>query len=76
MKLTQLGLDLDREFCYANLAKLIEATPPDKTLWIDMEQSPYVDVTLKFICVPAKRIRTWAFAFRPICIARRRTWIH
>src|SRR5579864_2984390 len=47
VKLTQLGLDLDREFCYANLAKLIEATPPDKTLWIDMEQSPYVDVTLE-----------------------------
>ena len=24
MKLTQLGLDLDREFCFANLATLIE----------------------------------------------------
>jgi len=47
VKLTQLGLDLDREFCYANLVRLIEATPPDKTLWIDMEQSPYVDVTLE-----------------------------
>ena len=47
VKLTQLGLDLDREFCYANLAKLIENTPAEKTLWIDMEQSPYVDATLE-----------------------------
>jgi proline dehydrogenase len=46
VKLTQLGLDLDREFCFANLAKLIERCPPEKTLWIDMEQSPYVDATL------------------------------
>jgi proline dehydrogenase len=70
VKLTQLGLDLDREFCYANLAKLIEETPPDKTLWIDMEQSPYVDVTLEIylrarkayanvgVCVQAYLYRT------------------
>src|ERR1700729_2159747 len=53
VKLTQLGLDLDREFCYANLAKLIENTPAEKTLWIDMEQSPYVDATLE----PYRRAR-------------------
>src|ERR1700730_9085195 len=47
VKLTQLGLHLDREFCFANLAKLIEHTPAEKTLWIDIEQSPYVDVTLE-----------------------------
>lgn len=47
VKLTQLGLDLDREFCYSNLDKLIENTPAEKTLWIDMEQSPYVDATLE-----------------------------
>jgi len=52
VKLTQLGLDLDAEFCFANLEKLIDASvsaQPDasKTLWIDMEQSPYVDVTLE-----------------------------
>ena len=70
VKLTQLGLDLDREFCYANLATLIEATPPEKTLWIDMEQSPYVDVTLEIylrarqayanvgVCVQAYLYRT------------------
>ena len=70
VKLTQLGLDLDRESCFANFAKLIEATPPDKTLWIDMEQSPYVDVTLEIylrarkayanvgVCVQAYLYRT------------------
>jgi len=47
VKLTQLGLDLDPKFCYENLVALIEHTPPEKTLWIDMEQSPYVDVTLE-----------------------------
>ena len=47
VKLTQLGLDLDAGFCYGNLVALIEKTPADKVLWIDMEQSPYVDVTLE-----------------------------
>jgi proline dehydrogenase len=70
VKLTQLGLDLDRNFCYENLAALIQATPTDKTLWIDMEQSPYVDVTLEMylrarnsyanvgVCVQAYLYRT------------------
>jgi proline dehydrogenase len=52
VKLTQLGLDLDREFCFANLAKLIERSrsespAAEKTMWIDMEQSAYVDRTLE-----------------------------
>ncbi len=52
VKLTQLGLDLDREFCFANLSKLIErsraaSTADEKILWIDMEQSGYVDATLE-----------------------------
>ncbi|MGB0035870.1 MAG: proline dehydrogenase family protein [Candidatus Acidiferrales bacterium] len=70
VKLTQLGLDLDAEFCYANLANLLENTPADKTFWIDMEQSPYVDVTLELyrrarktyrnvgVCVQAYLYRT------------------
>jgi proline dehydrogenase len=52
VKLTQLGLDLDRDFCFANVTTLIErsraAMPSvEKTLWIDMEQSTYVDGTLE-----------------------------
>jgi len=63
VKLTQLGLDLDHEYCYANLARLIEATPPDKTLWIDMEQSPYVDATLE-IYLRARK----AYASVGVCV--------
>jgi proline dehydrogenase len=47
VKLTQLGLDLDSEFCRANLMRIIENSAPDKTVWIDMEHSPYVDATLE-----------------------------
>lgn len=53
IKLTQLGLNIDADFCFDNLSKLIEASgaagaPGDpKTLWIDMEQSPFVDPTLE-----------------------------
>jgi proline dehydrogenase len=70
VKLTQLGLDLDNEFCYSNLVALIEHTHAEKTLWIDIEQSPYVDVTLQLyrrarkayanvgVCVQAYLFRT------------------
>jgi proline dehydrogenase len=75
VKLTQLGLDLDAELCFANLVKLIEISASagsgaSKTLWIDMEQSPYVDVTLELyrrarrafhnvgVCVQAYLYRT------------------
>ena len=47
VKLTQLGLDLDSDLCFANLQKLIERACVTSTVWIDMEASPYVDATLK-----------------------------
>ncbi len=47
IKLTQLGLDIDRELAYAHLRDLAaRAHAADNYLWIDMEQSAYVDVTL------------------------------
>src|SRR5271154_2348834 len=46
VKLTHLGLDLDNAFCYSNLEKLIAQSPAEETVWIDMEQSAYVDRTL------------------------------
>jgi proline dehydrogenase len=46
VKLTHLGLDLDNVFCFNNLEKLIAQSPQGKTVWIDMEQSAYVDRTL------------------------------
>ncbi|MGH9739462.1 MAG: proline dehydrogenase family protein [Candidatus Acidiferrales bacterium] len=51
VKLTQLGLDVDREFCFSNLMKLVEAAAASnvaavRSVWIDMEQSSYVEATL------------------------------
>ena len=47
VKLTELGLDLDREFCFENLCRIIDSAPPDDIVWIDMESSSYVDATLE-----------------------------
>jgi len=47
VKLTQLGLDLSPEFCYTNLKKIIAHADTKSVVWIDMESSPYVDVTLE-----------------------------
>jgi len=47
VKPTQLGLDIDRDRCRAHLKAIAErAQAAGSYLWIDMEQSPYVDVTL------------------------------
>ena len=47
VKLTQLGLDIDPERCYANLRMLTaRAKAHDTIVWIDMEQHTYVDATL------------------------------
>ena len=48
IKLTQLGLDLGTEQAYANLRALAERShATGNYLWIDMEQTSYVDVTLE-----------------------------
>jgi proline dehydrogenase len=46
VKLTQLGLDLSPELCHANLEKIVSYAGDDSLVWIDMEASNYVDVTL------------------------------
>jgi proline dehydrogenase len=47
IKLTQLGLDIDRDLAYGHLRALAaRAQAAGSYLWIDMEQSNYVDVTL------------------------------
>jgi proline dehydrogenase len=47
VKLTQLGLDLSEELCERNLRRLLLRASPERTLWIDMESSVYVDRTLR-----------------------------
>jgi proline dehydrogenase len=47
VKLTQLGLDVDAEDCYANLRALAESAGRHGTwVWIDMEQHAYLERTL------------------------------
>jgi proline dehydrogenase len=49
VKPTQLGLDLDAEQCQKNLDRICEKAERlgNVPVWIDMENSPYVDPTLK-----------------------------
>jgi proline dehydrogenase len=50
IKLTQLGLDIDREVAYRHAARLARAAADAGSyLWVDMEQSAYVDVTLDMV---------------------------
>jgi proline dehydrogenase len=47
LKLTQLGLDVDRATCVDNLRRILDAaTPGGFFVRIDMENSPYTDATL------------------------------
>jgi proline dehydrogenase len=48
LKLTQLGLDIDRATCVDNLRRILdEATARDFFVRIDMENSPYTERTLE-----------------------------
>ncbi|MBA3841916.1 MAG: proline dehydrogenase family protein [Actinobacteria bacterium] len=48
LKLTHLGLEIDEELAYTNVRELVEhATARDGFIRIDMEQSQYVDATLR-----------------------------
>ncbi len=50
VKLTQLGLDVDRATAIDNLRRLLEATGPHGFfVRIDMENSPYTDATLDIL---------------------------
>ena len=55
VKLTHLGLDLNEQACVQNLVAIVkEAHAVGNMVWIDMEQSQYVDRTLEIY----KRVRT------------------
>ena len=47
VKLTQLGLDLSRDFCFENLEQIIQHENRNSIVWVDMEASNYVDTTLE-----------------------------
>jgi len=57
VKLTQLGLDLDRTACENRLFSLIERARAAGTwIWIDMESSAYTDATLDIYRRARKRL--------------------
>jgi proline dehydrogenase len=47
VKLTQLGLDLSVDFCFENLERIIQREKSTAIVWVDMEASNYVDMTLE-----------------------------
>jgi proline dehydrogenase len=59
VKPTQLGLDLDAEQCQRNLDRICEKGERlgNVPVWIDMENSPYVDPTLKLFRASKERYR-------------------
>jgi proline dehydrogenase len=63
VKLTQLGVDISSSQCYANLKRIIQHAGGKSTVWIDMEASPYVDITLELY----RRART-AFPNVGVCL--------
>jgi proline dehydrogenase len=47
IKLTQLGLLIDKGFCMSNVEKIVSsATSKNIFIWIDMENSPYTEDTI------------------------------
>jgi proline dehydrogenase len=69
VKLTQLGLDLDPELCYTNLVRIIERAGAHSVVWVDMEASNYVDLTLRLyrrakLAYPNVGICLQAYLFR------------
>jgi proline dehydrogenase len=50
VKLTQLGLDLSTELCFENLKAIIARAQKDSIVWVDMEASNYVEMTLDLYC--------------------------
>ena len=63
VKLTQLGLDLSSAQCYGNLKRIIQHADSKSIVWIDMESSQYVDITLELY----RRART-AFPNVGLCL--------
>ena len=63
VKPTQLGLDLDAELCYRNLACILESSDKSGIIWIDMESSAYTDRTLELF----RRART-AYSNVGVCL--------
>jgi proline dehydrogenase len=75
LKLSQLGLTVDRAACAANLNMILErAKQLGVGVEVDMEQSELVDATLELFRRPPPATRRRAWRSRCACAARWRTW--
>src|SRR3984893_14634365 len=63
VKLTQLGVEISSGQCYLNRKRISECAGENSTVLIDMESSPYVDITLELY----RRART-AFPNVGVCL--------
>lgn len=65
VKLTQLGLGIDKEYCLKNLEKIIkEAKALGVFVWIDMESSPYTEDTIDIYLEVLKSYRDMGVAIQ------------
>ena len=72
LKLSQLGLMVDREACAANLTRILDrAKQLGVGVEVDMEQSDLVEATLEVFREVAAGTRTPGWPSRPACAARR-----
>lgn len=65
IKLTQLGLDIEKDLCSSYVKKIIEtASPKNIFVWIDMEGSPYTDSTIDIYLDAVKEYRNVGIAIQ------------
>ncbi len=65
IKLTQLGLDIDKDMCLLNLEKIISsATSKNIFIWVDMENSPYTEDTVDIYLEILKKYKNAGIAIQ------------
>ncbi len=65
IKLTQLGLDIDRQLCLSNVEKIAGAAASKGIfVWVDMENSPYTEDTIDIYLEILKKYRNAGIAIQ------------
>ncbi len=65
IKLTQLGLDIEKNLCSANVEKLVSiAASKNIFVWIDMENSPYTQDTIDIYLETIKKYKNVGIAIQ------------
>ncbi|MCZ7385234.1 MAG: proline dehydrogenase family protein [Candidatus Methanoperedens sp.] len=65
IKLTQLGLEIEKNFCLSNVEKIAgSAAPKNIFVWIDMENSPYTEDTIYIYLEVFKKFKNVGLAIQ------------